>query len=389
MTKKLFYDDVYLKEAEATVLFSGQKNGKNVVLLDETIFYPEGGGQPYDIGTIDDCIVTEVFEEGEDIYHVVDKIPQNEKVLCKIDFKRRFDHMQQHSGEHLLAAAFNKFYNTLSQGFHMGEEYVSLDLSLESISDEQIRKVELEVNKNIYSNLEVSVFFVTPEESEKLPLRKRVTGKENVRIVKMEDADCCACCGTHVKYTGEIGIIKITKTERYKGMTRVYFKCGSRALEEYSSDHSIITEVSRTLSIKETEIMNKVNQQVEEIKNLNKIISEYKKKEAIGEAERLFSNSENNVICMIYENKSFDELENICEELSKKELFIILASKMYKKLLVMNTSAYDINIGSIFKGSIKDFGGKGGGNPKRAQAVFEDESKLQDFIEEKIKPCIK
>lgn len=379
MTEKLFYKDPYLCEAEARVLEVISKEHKVEVVLDKTTFYPEGGGQPSDLGFIDGIPVTYVYEENEIIYHVMDKAPSNSLVKCKVDFHRRKDHIQQHSGEHLLSAAFFKLYNASNRGFHLGEDYVTIDIDLKEISEDMINAVEEMVNKYIYTNLPVTTFFTNKEKSNKLPMRKEVNLEGNVRIVNLGDIDYCACCGTHVVRTGEIGLVKIIKTEKNKGMTRVYFNCGERAIKDYRKKQQILSELSKRLSIGEEDIVNKINAQKEELIEVKKQLLEYKRAEAFKEAELLETQAENKIIFKIFEERKFEFLEQVYDSIKEKEYILILASGIDNQLMFSHNGSFPLECGKIFKDNLKAFNGKGGGNSKRAQARFERFEDLEEF----------
>ena len=385
MTEKLYYGDVYIKESKSKVVEIGEYKGKTAIVLDRTPFYPEGGGQPADTGIIGDTRVTYVFESEEKVYHVVDKVPSEEEVICRVDFEKRFDHMQQHSGEHILAACFFKEFGATTSSFHLGDDYISIDINLTEISTENIEKIENMANTYIYENLPVNTFMVTPEESKNIKLRKNIEGEEEVRVVQIEKVDACACCGTHVKNTGEVGIIKIIKTEKYKGLTRVYFKCGKRAFEDYRGKHDITASLVRSFSTGESELVNKLNSDLEHMKNLNRRLSEYRKKICSYEAKELKFHEKDNIIYYIYDDKEMDELQMITEELSETKAFIILGSAKQGQIIVTAGGGYVLNIGQFFKERIKEFNGRGGGKAERAQGSFNSLEDLNAFTEELIK----
>lgn len=376
-------------ETTAKILRSYSEDGKNIIVLDRTVFYPEGGGQNSDVGTIDNSTVSYVFEKDGEIHHVVDKFPTNDEVRCRVDFEKRFDHMQSHTGEHLLAAVFNRLYHTESQGFHMGEEYVNIDITLPEISDMEVSKVENIVNEYINQNIAVESFIVNEEESRKLALRKRVSKEEGIRIVKIGEADACACCGTHVNRTGEIGLVKIIKTEKYKGMTRIYFKCGKRALKDYQQKHSDVMELVRFLSANEKDIVVKVKKLEEDLKTALKSITELKKQQAAFEAENLIKGKKDNIINKIYDNKDSEEIQFIIDKLMQEKVFIILGSRLNKQIFIINNSDINIELSSIFKNKLKEYNGKGGGSNKRVQAVFNEQQDAEKFINLEIYPNLK
>jgi alanyl-tRNA synthetase len=381
LTEKLFYKDPYLTQCEAEVKEIINKDGKIFIVLDKTPFYPEGGGQPSDLGEINGVKVLYVYEEGGIIYHQVEKIVEVKEVLCIIDFERRFDHMQQHSGEHLLSGAILKLYNGNNKGFHLGEDYVTLDIDIDGMTDEMLSTVEDEVNSYIYKNREICTYVVTKEESKKFPMRKQIDVDEDVRVVEAKNMDCCPCCGTHVRRTGEIGIIKIIKGERYKGMTRIYLNCGIRALKDFQNKQNIISSLNKHLSSDENNLVQRVESQSLEIEKLKKELNGLKKMMAENEADNIIKTESSKIILRKYEDKSFDDIPLIAAALSSKNYILILSSLKDNKILFINDSDSDTNCGKLFKENIKEFNGKGGGNAKRAQGSFENREDLINFSE--------
>jgi alanyl-tRNA synthetase len=381
MSYKLFYDDPYIVEAESEVKEIIEKDDKILVVLDKTPFYPEGGGQLSDKGFIDGIRVNYVYEEDNLIYHEMNDKPKNKNVKCSVDIKLRIDHMVQHSGEHLLASAFFKLYAVNHSGFHMGEEYSTIDMNLKEINDEMIKSVEREVNEYIYINEPISTYFLSKEDAEKLPTRKGIKVEGNVRIVQIGEIDYSACCGTHVNRTGEVGLIKIIKTEKYKGMTRVYFKCGKRALEDYLNKHDIVNYLGRLFSVDENSIKDKVDSQNEHIKDLNKKISDLKKTLAAFDAESLIMNSEEDIIVKVYEDKTFDDLQFIADQVEGVPQIFMLGSLIDNRLMIFHDGSFKQSCGKAFKANLENFNGKGGGSDKKAQAGFTSASDMMNFIE--------
>lgn len=381
MTEKLFYDDPYLKECQANIVEIINEDNNILVVLDKTIFYPEGGGQPSDTGKINDIKVTYVFEKNGTIYHQVERTPETKSVLCKIDFDRRFDHMQQHSGEHLLSGAILKLYGGNNKGFHLGVDYVTVDIDMNEIDENMINKIEEEVNNYIYLNESFKTYIVSKSECEKIPLRKQINVEEDIRIVEAKDMDCCACCGTHVLKTGEIGIVKIIKTEKYKGMTRIYFKCGKRALKDFENKHDIVTKLIRIFSANENDLVERIQSQCIEVDNLKKELSKLKKRFAEVEAKNIIENEKTQIVFRKYSDKDFEDIQLLSSELSLRKYLIIFVSLKDNKILFLNNTGNDINCGKVFKDSIKEYNGKGGGNASRAQGTFDNKEELIKFAE--------
>ena len=248
--KKLFYDSAYIRTFEAKVL-SCEKGKKGYeVVLDQTAFYPEGGGQPSDTGALNGVKVLHVSEKGEEIIHELEA-PLEEGVLAEgvIDWKKRYDNMQQHTGEHIFSGLVHKHFGYDNVGFHMGTDEVTVDFN-GVLTQEQLDELEDEANQLIYDNVPVKVFYPSKEELEELDYRskKELTGL--VRIVEIPGGDICACCGIHVETTGEVGLIKLRTMINYKGGVRISMLCGRRALMDYRERLKDEIRISNLLSAK-------------------------------------------------------------------------------------------------------------------------------------------
>lgn len=380
-TYKLFYQDPYLKEWESIIEDVIENKDSFFIVLDKTAFYPEGGGQPSDIGYIDDIEVTHVFERNDIIYHVVNKKPENKKVKCKLDFDRRFNFMQQHSGEHLLSGVLYSLFKTNNDGFHMGEDYVTIDNTIANLTEEMILKVENLANKYIYDNIPIEDYIIQKDEVEKIDLRKECHVDKDIRIVQIQSVDKIACCGTHVRNTGEIGLIKIIKTEKYKGMTRIYFKCGRKALEDFQSKHNTVMTLTRCYSMMENEIVNKAKADIDEVKELSKQVKDLKESLYIYVAEQIVKENKKELIEIAFQDKSFEDIQIINRKILEKcKKVNILISEKENKLLFSNNLLEDLNCGKVFKEHLGKYNGRGGGGANQAQASFENKNDLLNFI---------
>ena len=266
-TEKLFYQDAYLRETTAKVVECRQGKHGYEIVLDRTCFYPEGGGQPGDHGTLNGIPVVDTHEKDGLVLHDTNEpIEVGTEVKAVIDWDRRFDLTQQHSGEHMVSGVVHRIYGYDNVGFHMGADMVTIDFSGE-LTEQQLRDVEQEVNERIWLDSPVKCWYPSPEELKEIPYRskKELTGK--VRIVEFPGADICACCGTHVERTGEVGIIKIRGMIHYKGGVRISMLCGRRAVEDYRMRLDDMTELSVLLSAKLGWVPEAVKKLVEEKQN--------------------------------------------------------------------------------------------------------------------------
>ncbi|WP_455266637.1 alanyl-tRNA editing protein [Phascolarctobacterium sp.] len=257
MTVKLFENNSLLKECTATVTACTEKEGRYLVELDQTVFFPEGGGQLSDKGKIADVIVSHVSERDGHIYHECDKpLEVGAEVKAVLDWRVRLDRMQQHLGEHLLSYACWKLFKANNIGFHMNEDDVFIDLDKE-LTEEELLKAELYTNEIIWENRPVHISYMDSTEAVKLKdkMRKfnsKLTG--TLRIVSVEDADICTCCGTHPPFTGMLGSVKVIRHEKHKGGCRVEFVCGSRALADADKKNSTLLAVAQGLSVKPEQV---------------------------------------------------------------------------------------------------------------------------------------
>ena len=264
-TEKLYYQDPYLTTFTAKVLTCEPAKTGFLVTLDRTAFYPEGGGQPADHGTQGAAAVTDVHEKDGVIFHTCDApVETGAAVEGSIDWPRRFDHMQQHSGEHILSGLLCSLYDCDNVGFHLGADTVTIDYNLE-LTWEQVLEAERRANETIWADTPVEITFPSPEALEQLHYRskKELTGQ--VRIVTFPGADCCACCGTHVRRAGEVGLIKVLSCQKFREGVRMEILCGQRAYrylsQVYDQDHA----VAQLLSVKPQDTLAAVERQNAEL----------------------------------------------------------------------------------------------------------------------------
>ncbi len=252
-TEKLFYQDTYQTSFPATVTECRARTGGYAVILDRTCFYPEGGGQPGDRGTLNDVTVTDTHERDGQVLHYTDApLSPGTAVTGTIDWARRFDLMQQHSGEHMVSGVVHRLFGYDNVGFHMGADVITIDFS-GVLTEQQLQTVEQEVNRRIWLDSPVKCWYPDPEELKSLPYRskKELTGQ--VRIVEFPGADLCACCGTHVRRTGEIGLVKLLGAEKFHSGVRVEMLSGQRAYHYLSDIMAQNKLISQQLSAKPLE----------------------------------------------------------------------------------------------------------------------------------------
>ena len=266
-TERLYYTDAYQTSFTATVVDClPQKKGWAVV-LDKTCFYPEGGGQPGDRGFLNEIPVTDTQEKEGQVLHYTDTPMEIDiSVAGQIDWERRFDLMQQHSGEHMVSGVINRRWGYDNVGFHMGADMITIDFS-GILTEQQLLEVELEVNQRIWQNLAVKCYYPSPEELKDIPYRSKKELSGLVRIVEFPEADICACCGTHVNFTGEIGLVKLLSVEKFHSGVRVEMLSGLRAYKYLTEAQQQNKKVSQLLSAKVMETAKAVENLAAELEN--------------------------------------------------------------------------------------------------------------------------
>ncbi|MBD7912131.1 MULTISPECIES: DHHA1 domain-containing protein [Clostridium] len=374
-TEKLFYEDQYIQEFRANIIEVKEKDDKFLVLLDKTAFFPGGGGQAADTGTIEDAHVLDVIEEGDKIYHLIDKKLDNTSVSCSIDWEKRLDGMQQHLGQHVLSGCFFSIFNANTAGIHLGKDISYVDI-VGFMEEEQIRKAERVANEVIGEKHEVTFMMTSRKEAKSMGLRRDLaTNDETIRVVKIQDLDINACCGVHPNNTLELQMIKIKGCEKHKGNTRIYFLAGKRAVHELLDRDAILDELSKILSTGADEavkslnaLKNSLSEAREENKKIKASLSEFEVKELINDGEKYGDVS---VIKKIYSNEDMKYLNKLAEKLVANDSVVVLFatknSDSANLLFSASKNLQTVNVGSLLKDAISLIDGRGGGSKTLAQ----------------------
>ncbi|WP_313343940.1 DHHA1 domain-containing protein [Sedimentibacter sp.] len=366
-SEKIYREDSYLTSMEAEVVSCIQKGDYYEVILDKTIFYPHmSGGQPKDKGTINGIEVFDVQEQGEEIIHMLHE-PLNGRVSLSIDYETRFDYMQQHSGQHILSYSFAKLCDGKTVGFHLSDTYTTIDID-KVLTEDMIVEAELLSNKIIYENKPITADIYNYEETQKLNLRKLPPELDNLRIISVEGYDSVACGGTHVKNTGEVGMIKVVKTEKYKAGTRVEFLCGNRGLNDYINKNHELTKLSSMLTCRTDMLLDNIEKLLAENKMIKKDynilaneLNEYK-------AEELKNNAaikDNIKFIFAKYNSDIKDLRYICSKITEDENYvsILVSEKDNTCNLVMGQSKnLKLDLKEVFEKCKGIINAKGGGN---------------------------
>ena len=313
MTEKLYELDAYISCFQASVINCIKDNDCYKIVLDKTAFFPEGGGQAGDKGAIGDVTVFDTQIEKDLIYHYTDKpLDIGAVVECKLQFDRRFNFMQNHTGEHIVSGIAHELFGVNNVGFHLGEELVTIDFDRE-LTRQQLDEVEYLANQKVWHNLPVKAYYPSEEELKNTEYRSKKEIDGAVRLVKIIDTDICACCAPHVNATGEIGLIKLLDTEKMRGGVRIVLKCGSFALRDYQNKFENVANISALLSAKQENVAEAVNKLDEKCSLANQKINELKKKVA----ELTISSANENTNCLFIDDCDVKELQLIADKLHK------------------------------------------------------------------------
>jgi len=378
VTEKIYYNDQYCREFTATVReLRPLAGGRWGVVLDRTAFYPGGGGQPGDTGWLDGDEVFDVYEDNGTVVHVIAARPEGWTATGRLDWSRRFDHMQQHSGEHVLSAAFDDLFGAKNVGFHLGAEAVYIDVTLDALSAEQIAAVEEAANAIVFANLSIRSEMVTAGDLDRFPLRKRpAKDYDNIRLVTVAGADCCPCGGTHVAATGEIGLIKIRSWERRAGTVRVDFVCGGRALADYRLNGMVARELATRLSVPVKDVPEAAERLFAKVEALAKQLTAARR-ELIGHlADNLFAKADplpdGRLVVSFVLDATAGELAELARQILGCGRAVVLLATGSAELdkahfLFACTPGMDADMGAMLKKALALTGGKGGGNAQWAQ----------------------
>lgn len=373
MTEKIYLNDSYCKEFAAKVISCEKREKGYEIVLDKTAFFPEGGGQAADKGTISGIAVLDVQEKNGVVIHTIDtEISVGKEVECAIDWETRFSRMQSHSGEHIVSGVAHSLFGCNNVGFHMSDALMTVDFD-KALTPSDIEKIELLSNQAIYKNSEIKAIYPTKEELETLDFRSKIELGDDARIITIGDIDSCACCAPHVNHTGEIGIIKILSASSYKQGTRIEMMAGVCALYDYMALNSANKELMGLLSSARNNVKDAVARQNEQINILRAENAQMSKRIAYAELnpEKIGENAYS-----VSQNLSYDELRFCANSLTDGGIKnCILLSKADEGYIYVVASKEDRAKEIVSELNAK-FSGKGGGKPDYAQG------KLAGDIEE-------
>jgi alanyl-tRNA synthetase len=375
MTDRIYYTEPSCRSFEATVIALDHRGGRPAVVLDRTAFYPTSGGQPFDTGRLGPVDVIETIDEGDHVAHMVSApVSVGTAVHGEIDWTRRFDHMQQHTGQHVLSAAFDRLLENRTTSFHMGAEASTIDLLREVTSADVERAVD-EANRVVWEDREVSVRFVSAEEAARLPLRKEPMREGTLRLIEIRNYDLSACGGTHVQRTGAIGMIAILDTERLRGGSRLTFVCGARTSRAFQRYRDAVAGSTRILSVSPHELPGAIERAQAESKDLRKTVGRLQGSLAGHEAAQLVAGAtlaaDRRVVVHALEGWDAAGLKAVASALvAQSDVAAALVSTGEPLAVVVARSQnVGIDAAKVLRALLDRFGGRGGGRPDLAQGA--------------------
>jgi alanyl-tRNA synthetase len=379
VTERLYYTDPYLTDFDAQVLQSvDAPGGRAAAILDRTAFYPSSGGQPFDTGTIGAARIVDVVDRDDGtILHVLDDatslaVAEATHAHGHVDWSRRFDHMQQHTGQHVLSAAFDRVLGVPTVSFHLGTDASTIDLARE-VTSSDIERAEEEANRIVWADRPVTIRFADAEEAAKLPLRKESAREGVLRLIEVQDFDLSACGGTHVRRSGEIGMIAVGSTERIRGGSRIEFFCGGRALRSHRRFRDVVAASSKVASVGSAELPAAIERLQGEVKDLKRGAKDLHSRLAQFEGEALADRAESigslRVTFAAMDGADASTLKQVATAVVSRpnHVAVVLSSPPPSFVVVARSADVALDAGAVLKKMVERFGGRGGGRPDLAQ----------------------
>jgi alanyl-tRNA synthetase len=374
VTDRLYYTEPYCAAFDAVVTRTLLHDGRPAAVLDRTAFYPTSGGQPFDVGTLGGVRVIDVVDlEDGSVAHVLESaLAPQAAVRGEVDWARRFDHMQQHTGQHVLSAAFDRLFDNRTMSFHMSADVSTIDLAKDATPD-RIAAAEREANRVVWEDRAVAVRFATAEEAAAMPLRKEPARGGTLRLIDITDFDLSACGGTHVARTGAVGIIAVNAWERFRGGTRVAFVCGGRALRLFRTYRDSVAGSVRMLSVLPEELPLAIERAQNESKELRRTVRTLQESLASHEAARLAAAAPlvgaARVIVQALDGWDAQGLKAVATAATAVDSVAAAFCSARTPALVVIARSRNVSVDAqaVLKALVQQFGGRGGGKPDMAQ----------------------
>jgi alanyl-tRNA synthetase len=383
-TRRLYYEDAYLLEFDAEVAARTEHEGLPAVMLDRTAFYPESGGQPWDRGTLGGVEVLKVLDLDGAILHVLKSEIVSGTVHGRVDGPTRFDHMQQHTGQHILSQAFFETLKGETLSFHLGPDVSTLEIGLRAISDAEWERVEDRANAVVRENREVKTYFVPEEKIEEVPLRRPPKKQGLLRVVEVDGFDYSACGGTHCHRTGEIGMIKLTGVEKIRGNLRFAFRCGGRALRDYRGKDRTVRNLASSFSCSDGDVAAPVEKLAADSKAMKKRARRLEERLAAFEAGEVIGVASGPVIAGVLEDKTPDEARFLALNIVKSGEFAVVygvGGESQGHLIAARSDSLPVDLRKLVPAIGAVVPCKGGGGPSLVELVTPEKERLQEAVD--------
>lgn len=386
MTEKLYYQDSLLKEFQAKIE-SIKETGEGIeVVLNRSAFYPGGGGQPHDLGWIDNIPVLKVYSVGDQIVHLLEKPPTGETVSGKIDWSRRLDYAQQHTGQHIVSQALVRAGNYPTVSVHFGEEITTIEIDSPSISPEDLEAVEKIANEAVCANYPVKTIWVKPQEVEKISTRRPPPQKERIRLVEIGDFERTACGGVHVPYSGMVGWIKIIGQEKIRGHVRLVLKIGERARKDYAEKIKVIDQLQRLMTCGQPYLAGQVEKMQKQLQETQRQLFRFQARMVQETADSILNAPENaakRLVFREFENLPIKLLREFANQvLQKGNLLVFAVNKTEEEFQWIAAHSFpgNLNLNPLLQPLLKEIEGKGGGRPNFVQGIGKNPKNLDKLL---------
>jgi alanyl-tRNA synthetase len=390
LTRRLYQEDSYLTDFDAVVVAVSPHGKKYAVELDQTIFYPESGGQPCDTGEISGVMVDEIIEEADRILHITSRSPgfaASDRVSGRIDWKRRLVNMQQHTGQHILSQAFLRVLDAATVSSRLGLEHSTIDLSVANLTWEDVKATENLANGIVFENRPVLVFEARKDEVEGLRVKMPI-GRDVIRVLEVKDFDRSPCGGTHTRTTGEIGLIKILRWERVRDTIRVEFVCGMLAMDDYFWKSRFVVNLAQDLTTKDRNLPVQIPEMLEERKNLEKQVAALKRDLAGYRAAELLAGASElsgvRVVSAFLADASPQEAKDIAAALTRSPRTVALLASGGERLHLVFSRSSDVAVDmrEALRAACAVVDGKGGGKPEVSQGGAKNPEQAPEALKE-------
>jgi alanyl-tRNA synthetase len=383
VTRRLYFEDAYQREFVGRVLEQFVHQGKPAAVLDQTCFYPESGGQPSDRGRLGEAEVISALEDGSRVVHLLDRELSRREIRGNIDWTRRFDHMQQHTGQHILSQCFVEIVRGETRSFHLGEQGATLEIGISAISAEDLERIEARANEIVFEDREIKMYFVDAEAVKRVPLRRPPKKEGTIRVVEVDGFDFSACGGTHCRRTGEVGLVKIIRWDKIRNNLRFEFLCGQRARRDYTEKNRSILEISRKLSIREGDAAEAVEKTIQEAKYLRKRQRQLQEALTAYQAEEAVKKAKGRLIRATWTDRTPEEAKLLALSiirLAERVVLFAVRSEARDHLLFACSEQLPLDMRELIPLVNSRVPSRGGGRASLVELVAEQGSDLEEVL---------